>query len=477
MPAYGPLSPNFVDLACLVGLFGVYLAAVLRGMEDYSLVARRRPAARARARVRERVRKNDGHRQVRAARSALIVKIGVLAVGRCRRRTSPHGVLRPMAQAEEQRKYGDIKPEALMSLRADEKQRLTSGAMPIDKAMQSLGEGPHGRGARHRAGGLEKATSRRCRAGCKMPGEVPRPRWRRPSRCSGARSAPPRPPRRRRRAGTSRGIRTTTPEPPVKHPHRRADHASPQPPWPRACWSAPATRARRLRNSGRSSRGATSRSPNATPPALQGVDIVEHLRGALPRDARFRDTEGKAVTLGDFFDGKRPTLFVFAYHTCPMLCSLVLDATVKSLNDVHVDRGRRVRRRLGEHRPEGHARSGDEEARAGGRTATRAPTGSTKGWHFLTGEESQIRKVTDAIGFKYQLRPAPEAVRAPRGDLPAHARGAHRAATSTGSRTTRATCASGCSRRPRGARSRRPSGSSCTATTTTRRGSNTRWSR
>ena len=38
--------------------------------------------------------------------------------------------------------------------------------------------------------------------------------------------------------------------------------------------------------------------------------------------------------LGDFFDGKRPTLFVFAYHTCPMLCSLVLDATVKSLNDV-----------------------------------------------------------------------------------------------------------------------------------------------
>ena len=73
---------------------------------------------------------------------------------------------------------------------------------------------------------------------------------------------------------------------------------------------------------------------NATPPALQGVDIVENLGGALPRDATFRDTEGKTVRLGDFFDGKRPTLFVFAYHTCPMLCSLVLDATVKSLNDV-----------------------------------------------------------------------------------------------------------------------------------------------
>ncbi len=39
MPNYGPLAPNFVDVACLVGIFGVYLAAVLRGMEDYSLVA------------------------------------------------------------------------------------------------------------------------------------------------------------------------------------------------------------------------------------------------------------------------------------------------------------------------------------------------------------------------------------------------------------------------------------------------------
>lgn len=38
MPNYGPLAPNFVDLACLIGPLGVYLAAVLRGMEDFALV-------------------------------------------------------------------------------------------------------------------------------------------------------------------------------------------------------------------------------------------------------------------------------------------------------------------------------------------------------------------------------------------------------------------------------------------------------
>jgi hypothetical protein len=38
MPSYGPLAPNLTDLACLLGVFGIYLAAVLRGMADYSLV-------------------------------------------------------------------------------------------------------------------------------------------------------------------------------------------------------------------------------------------------------------------------------------------------------------------------------------------------------------------------------------------------------------------------------------------------------
>ena len=143
---------------------------------------------------------------------------------------------------------------------------------------------------------------------------------------------------------------------------------------------------------------------NATPPALVGVDILENLGGALPRDAAFRDTEGKAVRLGDFFDGKRPTLFVFAYHTCPMLCSLVLDATVKSLNEVAWTVGDQFDvvsvsidpKDTPESATKKRAQVVDSYARA---------HGSTKGWHFLTGEESQIRKVTDAIGFKYQYDP------------------------------------------------------------------------
>ena len=38
MPNYGPLEVTYVDVGLGLGLFCVYLAAVLRGLEEYSLV-------------------------------------------------------------------------------------------------------------------------------------------------------------------------------------------------------------------------------------------------------------------------------------------------------------------------------------------------------------------------------------------------------------------------------------------------------
>jgi hypothetical protein len=38
MPNFGPLAPSLLDLGCLFALVGIYLAAVLHGIEEYSLV-------------------------------------------------------------------------------------------------------------------------------------------------------------------------------------------------------------------------------------------------------------------------------------------------------------------------------------------------------------------------------------------------------------------------------------------------------
>ncbi len=144
--------------------------------------------------------------------------------------------------------------------------------------------------------------------------------------------------------------------------------------------------------------------PNTPAPELSGVDIVEHLGGPLPREATFRDTDGKTVKLGDYFDGKRPTLFVFAYHTCPMLCSLVLDAAVKSLNMVPWTVGGEfdvVSLSIDPHdTPETATRKRRQVVDSYARS--KAASRPTAGWHFLVGDEANIRKVTDAVGFQYR---------------------------------------------------------------------------
>jgi protein SCO1/2 len=139
---------------------------------------------------------------------------------------------------------------------------------------------------------------------------------------------------------------------------------------------------------------------NTTPLELQGVDIVEHLGQALPRNAAFHDSDGNAVKLGDYLDGKRPGLLVFAYHTCPMLCSLVLDATIKSLNDVPWTVGDQFDVVSISIDPHDTTETATKKRAQVVGTYARA-NGNPRGFHFLVGDEENIRKVTEAVGFKY----------------------------------------------------------------------------
>lgn len=140
-------------------------------------------------------------------------------------------------------------------------------------------------------------------------------------------------------------------------------------------------------------------SNNETPPELDNVDVVEHLGGPLPREALFRDTAGNMVRLGDFFDGKRPVALVFAYHTCPMLCTLVLDGFARGVKGVDWTVGDQydvIALSIDPRdTPAAAAKKQAQIVEKYGRA------GSAKGWHFLVGDENNIRQVTNAVGFQY----------------------------------------------------------------------------
>lgn len=135
---------------------------------------------------------------------------------------------------------------------------------------------------------------------------------------------------------------------------------------------------------------------------LENVTIEQNLNGQLPLDAAFNDESGRPVKFGDYL-GERPVLLAFAYYKCPMLCSLVLNGVVRVLNGVSLEPGKDFdvvvisinpleKPELARQKKAGYVKSYHRR-------------GTDDGWHFLTGEESEIRRMTDAAGFKYALDP------------------------------------------------------------------------
>jgi protein SCO1/2 len=143
----------------------------------------------------------------------------------------------------------------------------------------------------------------------------------------------------------------------------------------------------------------------STPRELQHVGVTEHLDGPLPLDTPFRDHTGKPVTLGSLFDGKRPLVLQFAYHSCPVVCGMITNNLAAGLKGVPWTIGKEYDVVTISIDPnESLERTANKRASIlseYGRASTRDGTDG-HGWHFLVGDEKAIAKVTAAAGFEYQ---------------------------------------------------------------------------
>lgn len=140
----------------------------------------------------------------------------------------------------------------------------------------------------------------------------------------------------------------------------------------------------------------------ALPARFQGIGIEQKLNQPIPLDTVFRDESGAAVPLRAFF-GQKPVLLVLAYYRCPMLCSQVLSGVVAGLRPLSLQPGRDFEIVAISFDP------GDSPAEAAAKRNHYAHSYSSKagteGWHFLTGTESSIQALTQAVGFHYRWDP------------------------------------------------------------------------
>lgn len=141
-----------------------------------------------------------------------------------------------------------------------------------------------------------------------------------------------------------------------------------------------------------------SAQPSVMPAELEGVDVDERLDKPLPLDAYFRDHTGKLVYLRDYFDGKRPVALTLAYHSCKVVCSMVLAGKLESLKQQPWTLGKEYRAITISIDPRETVASAAKKRKQMLALYGRA----AEGWDFLVGDEPNILRVAKAVGFKYR---------------------------------------------------------------------------
>jgi len=137
---------------------------------------------------------------------------------------------------------------------------------------------------------------------------------------------------------------------------------------------------------------------SAVPAALREIGFDQRLNEHLPLDTEFTDESGRRVPLSAYF-GTRPVVVTFVYYECPMLCTQVLNGLTSALGVLSLDAGKDFDIVTISIDPR------EKPAMAAAKKATyleryKRPTAAA-GWHFLTGDQASITRVTKAAGFRY----------------------------------------------------------------------------
>lgn len=144
---------------------------------------------------------------------------------------------------------------------------------------------------------------------------------------------------------------------------------------------------------------------DVTPQLIKRVQITQKLNSEIPLNLQFRDSTGKAVTLGDYF-GKKPAILAMVYYRCKMLCPEEIDGMVGALEMVKFDPGKDFNVIFVSIDPSETPKIAASEKALYLKRYGRP--GTADGWHFLTGQQPAIDALAKATGFGYTRVPGPD---------------------------------------------------------------------
>lgn len=140
------------------------------------------------------------------------------------------------------------------------------------------------------------------------------------------------------------------------------------------------------------------------PTYLQHAGIAQNLNHQLPMSAKFVDSSGKNVVLGQYFD-QRPVVMAEVYYSCAMLCPQVMHGAASALKQTGLKAGKDYDVVIASFDP--HDTPQEAVAEKQRFLNWLGDPSAASSVHFLTGQQPAIDALTQATGFHYIPIPGP----------------------------------------------------------------------
>jgi len=134
-------------------------------------------------------------------------------------------------------------------------------------------------------------------------------------------------------------------------------------------------------------------------PEPSDVGVVEKLGENVPLDIKFYDEYGKTVTLAELVRGK-PTIISLVYYRCPGICSPLMSGLGTMLDELDLETGKDFNTLTISFDPsENYILAAEKKKNYFATFRKRAV--SEDAWRFLTADSINVKRITNAVGFKY----------------------------------------------------------------------------
>lgn len=140
---------------------------------------------------------------------------------------------------------------------------------------------------------------------------------------------------------------------------------------------------------------------NELPKVMQGVSIKENLGNIIDLNLTFTDENGKVTKISDMLASGKPLILTLNYYRCTTLCSIQLINFAKTLKEMGWPIGKDFRVATISFDPTDTSNIAVQKQQE----FLKLTNQEQGDWKFYVGNEENIKKLTDQIGFYYRYDP------------------------------------------------------------------------